>query len=406
MGLALAAIVELAALAVGAQPGPAVTFVVAAALAVLAIVFVRRRPVAPEEKPGRADRAALWGAAVAVAVSAIVALSEPMWSNDFFAIWGFKGKTIFLAHAIPGRLFHDPASAWSHPEYPLWLPAVFAALSAAIGRWDGQALAVLFPVLQATTAAALYGWGKRRFSASAGAVAALLAAAFFPLYQAYEVGMAELPLTFGLVLFASAALDFGDAADRAAASRLALSAFLAASVKQEGTLFVLLTGVVLAFRNLRLRRPALPVLSLTLAPAVLHELLLTAFRGRIVDRDFDWTLARPDRWAALFGRIGDAAGALARSSFVTTVIVILALAGFALLARPAAGSPALALLGPVLVVQGAVYLAVCGFSAFDPLWQVRYVPRLLRVLFPVLLLALLPRIAWVTRGKADRVASR
>ena len=398
-GLALEAAIYLVALAVGERPGPAVMFGATALLAAAARVLGRRKPALPETRPGRLAAAALLFAAIAVALFAVVALSEPMWSNDWLAIWGLKGKTIYLSGGIPDRLFHDPVSAWSHPEYPLGLPAILAGLSAAIGRWDDHALAVVFPVIAAATAAAIYGWTKRRFSPAAGAVAALLAAAFFPLYAGFEVGMAEIPLSLALVLFGAAALDFSEAPTRAAAGRLALAAFLAASVKQEGALFALLASGWMALREIARRSGrAVPVLSLAAAPVVLHQLAMIAARGVIADRDFDGSFARPERWAELARRGGQALSHLVRPEDATTWIALLALAAFAAAARPVRGVPALALLGPPLLAQAAVYVAVCAFSAFDPAWQVVFVPRLLRALFPVALLALAPRLAFVCEG--------
>ena len=408
LGLSFDAAVDLAARAIGIRPGPGWTFGAVLLAAAGGLLFRRADPPA-ERRPGGFAGAALALVAAAIVLFGIVALSEPMWSNDFLAIWGFKGKTLFFSRTIPARLFDDPAAAWSHPEYPLWLPSVFGALASAIGRWDDHALAVLFPALQAATAAALYGWTKRRFSPSPAAAAALLSAAFLPLYQGFEVGMAEIPLALALVLFGAAAIDFSEAPAFPAAARLALAAFFAASVKQEGTLFVLLAGAWMALREIRRRRGrgAIPVLALTIVPAVLHQLLLVVLRGPIGDRDFDMSFARPDRWGTLFGRMAEAAAHLVRPGDAATWIAIFALAALAGLARPAGGVGALAILGPPLLAQSAAYVAICAFSAFDPVWQVEFVPRLLGGLFPIALLAVAPRLAWVgDAARSDRVAIR
>ncbi|HKB70855.1 MAG TPA: hypothetical protein VKH46_08435 [Thermoanaerobaculia bacterium] len=396
LGLALEASVYLVFLAAGRAPGPAVMVGAPAVIAAAAILFLRRRPRATEPAPGSPARALLALSVVAVAVFALAALSEPMWSNDFLAIWGFKGKTIWFSRAVPDRIFHDPAVVWSHPEYPLFLPAVFAALSASIGRWDDHALAALFPLLQAATAAALYGWTKRRFSTCAGALAAILAAAFFPLFRAFEVGMAEIPLALSLLLFSQAAVDFDETPSRSAGMRLAIASLLAAAVKREGTLFVVLAAGWMALRALRRRNGrAVPVLALAAAPAVLHGLLLTAARGSIPDRDYDWSFARPDRWPALAGQAGQVLSHLFRAGDAATWIAFLALAFFAAAARPAGGAPALAILGPALLLQSCVYVAVCSFSTFDPVWQASFVPRLENALFPVMVLAVAPRLAFL-----------
>jgi hypothetical protein len=135
------------------------------------------------------------------------------------------------------------------------------------------------------------------------------------------------------------------------------------------------------------------VLSLTAGPAVLNELLLIAGRGVVADRDFDWSFVRPGRWSALVSRGGVVAAHLFHAEHTKTWIAIFALAAFAVAARPARDVPALALLGPTLLVQSCVYGAVCAFSSFDPAWQAYFVARLESGLFPVMVLAVAPRIA-------------
>jgi hypothetical protein len=171
-------------------------------------------------------------------------------------------------------------------------------------------------------------------------------------------------------------------------------------------LFVLLAGAWLALRDFRRGRRVIPALALTAVPAVLHQLLLVALRGRIADRDFDPVWARPDHWVALVRRIGVAAAHLVRPGDAATWVALAALAGLARAARPASGAPALSILGPPLLAQSAAYVAVCAFSAFDPVWQVSFVPRLFHALFPVALLAVAPRLAWVCESvRSDRVAA-
>jgi hypothetical protein len=84
-------------------------------------------------------------------------------------------------------------------------------------------------------------------------------------------------------------------------------------------------------------------------------------------------------------------------------IPILALVGFLAFARPAGGESTLFLLGPPLALQLFVYAAVCAFSAFDPRWQAQFLPRLAATLFPVLLLAAGPRLAFAA-GEPGRSA--
>jgi len=396
LGLAIEITVFLAVVAAGARPGP-LPMAAGLATALLASAFVKRsRPRGEERIRGLA--AALLAAAVAAALLfAIAATSEPMWSNDFLAIWGLKGKTIALSGALPSRLFHDPMTRWSHPEYPLFVPLALAASSAAVGSWNDQALALLYPAFQIILLAALYGATKRRTGPAPAALAALVAACFFGFFRAFGAGMADIPLAAFLVLFGSAMIDFLDAPSRAGGARLAISSLLCAATKQEGSLFVLLACAWSASFALRRCRPRIvPLLSLTAVPVALHEAVLTALRGRIADRDYDWTLVRAG--AALVPRAAAVASSVLRESLRPEAIPLAALAGFLLLARPAGGARTLALLGPPIAAQLAVYGAVCVFSAFDPAWQAGFLPRLAATLFPLLLLAAGPRLAFVLGG--------
>ena len=162
---------------------------IAVLLAVLSVAFSlsRRERAGVTGAPGpsnpkseiRRSRSVLLLALVVLGVCLYLlrSLTEPMWSNDFLAIWGFKGKTLFAAGGIPRRLFTDSSLAYSHPEYPLGLPFLYAAIAFVLGRWDDHAMALLFPALQIATLFALYGWLRRRGGSHllALAAAALLA---------------------------------------------------------------------------------------------------------------------------------------------------------------------------------------------------------------------------------------
>jgi hypothetical protein len=161
-------------------------------------------------------------------------------------------------------------------RYPLLVPLALAA-SAAPPSWNDQALALLYPVFQIVLLASLYGATKRRCGPVAAGLAAVLAACFFGFFKAFAAGMADVPLAALLVLFAVSMADFIDAPSRPGGARLAISAFLCAAAKQEGSLFVLIAcawGAVLVFRR-RQDRPRpfaagqtiIPFLSLTAVPS-------------------------------------------------------------------------------------------------------------------------------------------
>jgi hypothetical protein len=88
-------------------------------------------------------------------------LEEPLASNDFFAIWGLKGKSIFGDAGIPRRLFDWAEFAFSNPAYPIGLPLLYAGVAFLLGRWDDRDGACL-PFLPIATLLVLVGWLKRR----------------------------------------------------------------------------------------------------------------------------------------------------------------------------------------------------------------------------------------------------
>src|SRR5712691_1662116 len=200
LGAALIAIEAAVALAPGYAPGwlPAlIAFAIAAALA----MRFRLRDIGSDIVPERAGSAGLSGLFLFLLASGVLlyllrALTEPMWSNDYVAIWGLKGKTIFYARRLPGHVLPSSLYGFSHPEYPLGLPLLFAGAASLLRRWDDHALALLFPFFQGATLLALFGWLRRR--GVAGPVplaAAAILSLFEPLYSGFLTGMAEVPLS-------------------------------------------------------------------------------------------------------------------------------------------------------------------------------------------------------------------
>ena len=155
----LAAMVPLSFLA-HVPPGWPAFLALAAASAAGAWIFRVRKTDQPrppdasvESSPKRVRLFALLGAFAALGVGLYLlrALTEPMWSNDYVAIWGLKGKTIHAAGTVPSRLFEDPSLGFSHPEYPLGLPFLYAGTAFLTGRWNDHAMALLFPLFQIAT---------------------------------------------------------------------------------------------------------------------------------------------------------------------------------------------------------------------------------------------------------------
>jgi hypothetical protein len=298
-GLALGSAVLSAASAVAFGVGlrhPGSVFV----LAIVAALFLATRiPVrASQPAPPRAWLrwpAILWGAAAlaGVLLYAFHALTEPMWAGDYLAIWGLKGKSFFGAAGSVRHLFEDPAFGFSHPEYPVGLPLLYAGLASLAGRWDDHAMALLFPCFLGATLLVLYGFLRRRGASAAVALAATaLLASFQGLYSAFLTGMAEVPLALAFLLLATSLADAWDARSDGALRRVAAASFIAAATKNEGLLLVglgLLLTWALAWKGRTPARAGRLTLAL-LVPAVLSAAFHRLAFGSHPVRDFDLAL--------------------------------------------------------------------------------------------------------------------
>jgi hypothetical protein len=375
-GLAVLAASVALAFSVHQTPGWLAFLLLAVVVGLPARLFrIRERapapPVSPESMNERRASAVLLGIVlVGVVLYALRALTEPMWANDFVAIWGFKGKTFFAEREIPDRLFRWLSLSFSHPEYPIGLPMLYAGIAFLLGRWDDHAMAVLFPFLQVATLLALYGWLRRRGAGRPVALgASALLSQFEPLYRAFTTGMAEVPLSFGVLLLAMSLADRIERTDRGASRRLALAAIVCTATKNEGLYFVaaaFLVAALSAFSRRGLVARAAAVLALPAALVIAAHRLI---RGSLPLRDFDFSLlAKP---ALLLPRIAESVSSAVRETPPSAAIGLLALgvlfwagrpspAGAALLALAACGFAAYLFL-PALAVQGPAWLVETAF---------------------------------------------
>jgi hypothetical protein len=375
-------------LAVHASPGP--KKLGALLLLVAGISATRRRPRRLPATPwSGAPLVLAAAAAVGILLYALQACAEPLWSTDFLAIWGLKGKTIYSTGGIPDRLFRDPATAWSHPEYPLLLPLLMAAFSAATGGWNDEALGLLFVFCQIAAVLVVAGYCRRRGSPAAGALTAVLVAFWYPLYRAFHTGLAEIPFALTLVLLATAAAD-------ESVPRGALAALLCVATKQEGTVFALLVAAALVVRG-GSARPARRTATAIAGVAVLHFISLRLARGDLHDRDFTFRVLSPAHASELIGRLARLARALAGA---WTPVGIIGLACVAAVLITTRRSREDFLLLP-LFVQLSIYLGACALSAWDPVWQLRSAFfRIAGTLAPVLFLVIGCRLSREKAGGA------
>jgi len=404
VGLLLQAGIEVGLLAARLNPGPKKIVVTEAAIALAAFSIPRHwiptASAVSEDSPGSYWFFWLIAAAV-VLLFGVVALSSPMWTTDFLAIWGLKGKTIFATSSIPKRLFHDPSLVWSHPEYPMLLPLTFASLAAELRAWDDYAMAILYPIVQAVTALAVGGFLSRRVSRMAGGIGACLTAICFPLYSAGNIGLAEIPLALGLVLLSSAAIDAVEVASGASRARLLVASFLCATIKQEGTLFALLVAGALVVVG---RRRGLGASRYTwiwaAAPVLVHGLLWRLLRGPVQRPYIDFSLLEPRRWGELVTREFQVVKHLLTVEIPGAAITIGAIALFFILTRSSFADWLFVPLG----AQAVAYAAFCAISAFGAVWwlEASY-SRIIVTLLPPLTLVLGARLPVRNRRAAEPI---
>lgn len=353
---------------------------------IMAASFFLRRPLFRREPRGQAGSLALSLLAIAAAawlLFLVSALSEPMWSTDYLAIWGLKAKAIATTGHVPQRLFSDPALYWAHREYPLLVPFSLAAFASLPGGWDDQALALLFPLCEAATLCALYGFLARRVSPLAGATATALAALCFPLYRAVNVGTAEVPFAFALVLVSTAFFDSLSERSRMVLARLAVASLFCVSIKQEGWIFVGLLAAVLATRRRWIPAAAIAI------PAVAQWLLLYLLRGPQTRRDFDFTFFQPHHWAQLFPRFFQVLGRMLGTEALAGWLPLAAIVLYLIATRRGAADALL----PILPLQILCYAIAFSVSSFDPMYAVDGAfRRIATTLFPALTLVLAARI--------------
>jgi hypothetical protein len=291
----------------------------------------------PEAAPRLSWPARLWllPLVAGIAFYGIRALSAPMWSNDFLGVWGIKGKMIYFEGGVPDRLFSDVELSFTNPEYPLGLPFLFSGIAFVLRQWDDHAMALLFPALQAATAFVLVGWLRRRGSSPTVAFgAAALLALFEPLYAAYITGYADIPLSFFVLLLATALSDAVDATDPGALRRLALAAALCAGTKNEG-LYLVVAAILIGAVALRHRRvPVAPLVAAILLPAAAVVVGQRLAWGSPPLGAYDFGYLRPALWGTLAERIALTGRLIGKELLMPGVLVLLAaLAGLFLAGR-------------------------------------------------------------------------
>ncbi|MGE5276901.1 MAG: hypothetical protein ACM3SU_07895 [Acidobacteriota bacterium] len=300
-----------------------------------------------------------------VLLYALRALTEPMWAADFLAIWGWKGKTIFASASIPAWTWRLPELSFTHPEYPLGLPFLYAGIAFLLGRWDDHAMALLFPFLQGATLLLLAGWLRRRGASRGVALAGAAALSLFePLYRAFTTGMAEVPLSFFLLLLATSLADALDG-EKGSGRRLALAAAGSAGLKNEGLFAAAIAAAIAVVATRKPWRERWRVAGAALIPALAVSAAHRIGRGPLPLRDFRFDLVlEPEFLSRLLLGLRTILGetSLPGASGVLAFGMLL-VAG----RRSRSGDRLLALAGALL----AAYAILPAFCVWGPDWLAR-----------------------------------
>ncbi len=240
-----------AVLGLSTRPWPIVApiAILLAAISVLpARAYARVRLPGQRSESRRAmPRTVLWGdcavgaTVVALGVTLLVGGNGlTVYSNDEYAIWAIRGRTLSLAGHLDPAVFQGAAAQYQHLDYPLLVPSLIAWGDGISGRADDTSAHILLMLLTLGMAAVV-GWAANRLAGPLAGVCAVL----------LVVGTPRLLAPFGLRLMAdiplaafavSAIVLLAVWVTQANIGMLAIATGLAAgaaAVKVEGAVFAL-----------------------------------------------------------------------------------------------------------------------------------------------------------------------
>jgi hypothetical protein len=374
-------------------------------LLIAALWLLPRRATSAEEPAARRNRNWI-GVAVLVPVAAIAVISfasasavAPHGEWDAWAQWNLRARFMFRGFPAEWRNAFDPVLAWSHPDYPLLVPASVARLWIAVGRetvlvpiFLTAGFAAMTVFVAAGSIARAHGWRRGCLAA-----AAILACPSFVRYAAAQC--ADIPLALYMLV---AFIALGKAANRdAGAGRwwavAGLSAALAAWTKNEGAaffvVFTIAGAIVVVSGGGAQRLRSLVPLGLGAAPVLL---VLVVFKQALAPPSYfveEQTLGTAVANLFATARVQTVVSAMSRELWfngatlvgvVPAACLFLATRG---IRRPAdAGARAA---WPVMGVMALIYAVAYLVSPKDLVWQ-------LTTSLDRLVVQLVPTLAWAS----------
>ncbi len=219
--------------------------------------------------------------------------AQPFGGWDAWAIWNLHARLMFFGGEKWPDLLRSPQIAWSHPDYPLLLPAAAARTWSIMGRMTPEAPAVISMtfgvatmVLFLSSVAHLRSW-----TASVIGGLVLLGTPFFVTFSISQY--ADIPLGY-LILATLVLLLLSERAPESRGISALAGAFagLAPWAKNEGWLFVLVAVLVwVASRwrrgSLRDGIPFLGGLVIALVPVLLFKIAMAPPNDLIASRPIE-----------------------------------------------------------------------------------------------------------------------
>ncbi len=415
-------------LASGAYRAGFALYVILEALVLLAFFAAARRTASPAREPegGTAAKASgAFGSVVAVSfviaaaatvISFVIFASKmPHGEWDAYSIWNQHARFMSRQPELWTRMF-DEALRWSHPDYPLMLPATVARCWMYAGAeypFAAQCVAFLFMAALTATAAFAVSFLKGKMQGILCGLA-ILSANYLVQYNSFQY--ADIPLAYLIVASVSMYLVYCEAGnDMRLLTAAGLLAAIAAWTKNEGIAFFAVSAIALfiaeSWRG-RLKRAAvtlawflcgsLPVI-FTLVYFKAHfapQNDIIAFAGSAVagqDGGIVGRLLDPDRYAVITGSFihySYFGGFIGKAG----IFIYLLVAGVAVSKGQAKG---IAFISAVLAGMAGVYFLIYLLSPQELGWYVFHsLNRLLVQVFPAFMV-----VFFIVARSADEILS-
>ena len=197
--------------------------------------------------PGTLILASLFAQAclVSIIVGTRTWAAEPFGGWDGWAIWGLHARLMFFGGDTWTGFLHSPQIGWTHPDYPLLLPAAVARAWSLLAQAAPEVPAMISMFFGIGTVGLLFAavTKLRGWAAALIGGLVLLGTPFFVTFSLSQY--ADVPLGyFILATFVMMALSERNPESRGMPALAGVVAGMAAWTKNEGWLFVLVAGLV------------------------------------------------------------------------------------------------------------------------------------------------------------------